>query len=294
MKYEIFLGGDDAEMREIKKVAEAAGHVVHDKRLPWGAKVSDYSDLLYTYGPKWAGDGNPQYDGGPDPRPTPVLVELHPDIDAPSGAVVIDHHGDLSGKPPAIIQVCSLLGVTPTREQCLIGAMDAGYAYGLETIGASDEEIRKFLGASPGCRTIGEMLVDGENFPPEIISEAERAIREAEKIGECLIIRCAHNKTSPITARLYDKQERQNVLILSTWTEDGKGETEANYYGNGETVRAISETLPGWTGGAGLMPHTDASEAYWTQFGGAAPDTAFWGASGLHHGTVLKHVLSHA
>lgn len=292
--YEFFLGGiEDAEMREIKKVAMDAGCIVHNKSLSWGAKVSDYSGILWTYGPIWAGDGNPRYDGGVDPRHTPVLVELALDEQPPKGAVVIDHHGCRSGEPPAIIQVCNLLGVTPTREQCLIGAMDAGYVYGLQAIGATTEEIADFLGAKNRHGTVSEMLLETEKYPKDIITDADRAVKNAEKVGDLIIIRCNHNTTAPVCSRLFDQQGQQNILILSAWKEKGVLKTEANFFSDGDKVRAVAEKMKcGWTGGAGLMPHTQDSKKFWGQYGGQAPDTAFFGCSGRSSGEVLKNVLS--
>lgn len=298
--YEFFLGGDDAEMREIKKVAVAAGCIVYDNNLSWGAKVSDYKEHLPQL---MCGDpavcGDPGLDTAAKVEAYKaankyryVTVELEEDIKLGKKVLAVDHHGKRSGEPPAIIQVCNLLGVTPTREQCLIGAMDAGYAFGLEAIGATNSEIGNFLGAT--AATVSEMLLQEENQPPEVVKEAERAISEAEIVGGCVIVRCKHNKTAPITARLYGTQSsRQNILILSRWEEDGCEKTEANYYGDGERVRAISEALPGgWTGGAGLMPPTDDAVEFWTQFGGTVPDTAFWGIEGRHQGEILRIILA--
>lgn len=293
--FEFFLGGDDAEMREIKSMLDKHGYKYHCKGLQWGeeCKASSYEGELLTYGPKWYGDEHPNYIGGADHRPIPVLIELEVDCETPSSSVVVDHHGERAGEMPALQQVCKLIGVTPTRRQDLIGVVDAGYVHGLEAIGASKEEIRVFLGASENSDTLGQMIQETEKHPKEIIYEAERAIREAETVGDLVIARCNHNTTSPITSRLYDQQERQNVLVLSTWTEGGKEKTEANFFGNGEEVRKVNEIIKGgWTGGAGLMPHTPEAKKFWTQYGGTAPDTAYWGTSGEKHGTVLKAVLS--
>jgi hypothetical protein len=293
--YEFFLGGDDAEMREIKVIVESAGCIVHDNNLSWGAKVSDYerhlSKLTYRE-PAVCGDPGLDTVAKAAVNHRYVTVELDNDIGLPNNVRSIDHHGDRSGEPPAIIQVCNLLGITPSRKQCLIGAMDAGYVYGLESIGAEIAEIADFLNATSWCGTIGEMLTEIDDSSEEITQEAERSIRDSELIGDCIVARCNHNKTAPITARMFGRQEHQNILILSKWMEDGEEKTEANYYGNGETIRAINKVLPGWSGGAGLMPLTDEARTFWTQFGGSAPDTAFWGCSGHHHGEVLRAVLS--
>ena len=260
MKAIFFLGGDDAEMRRIAKILEEAGVEYHDAGLNWGAKASAYGDTIAEV----AKTGK-----------TPVLVELEVDCNLPKGTVIIDHHGDRSGEPPAIIQVLSLLGIEPSREDILTGAMDAAFVFGLESIGAKKEEIAGFLGLSPDSvegMSMRDMLLATESgFSDEIIAEAERAIAEREQVGDMIVVRSAHSKTSPITSRLVGEQDTQNILILS-------GDGEVNYYGIGETVRELAKRFPGgWTGGAGLHLHTPEAKVFWEQWGGAAPNNAFWG-----------------
>lgn len=250
------LGGHDEEMEEIKNVLISNGQEFIDKELSWGA--SAYADEIA------------------DAKETQlVFVELEIDLQVPVGSVIIDHHGSRAGEPPALIQVLNLLKIAPTRRQVLIGAFDAGYAYGLQAIGASNEEIAAFLNVAPDL-AIKEMLltVSAESGVTEDeISEAERAVDNAVSFGDMIIVECAHSKTSLITARLFDHQKEQNILILS---RDG----EVNYFGNGETVRAINDMFKsGWSGGAGLYPPSTEGKAFWEQFGGSAPDTAFWGGN---------------
>lgn len=287
-KFKFFLGGDDAEMRLIRQHLEEAGVDYVDAGLGWGAKASDYGPEAFAQAER---DGF-----------IPVLVELEVDCNLPETAVVIDHHGDRSGEPPAIIQVLNLLGITPSRHDILTGAMDAGFVFGLESIGATKEEIADFLGGKakemfvrykresaelmnmgsaatpmdpyfgPSEPTLREMLLAVESgLDDEVIAEAERAVAAREYVGDMIVVRCGHSKTAPITARLVGDQAFQNILILSS---DG----EVNHYGTGETVREIRDRFPdGWSGGAGLMPHTPEAQAFWEQWGGSAPSNAFWG-----------------
>jgi hypothetical protein len=295
--YEVFLGGADREMDEIKEIAIKAGVVVYDKGLSWGAKASSYekeiSALLLCNSYKFAETSAYHRSHQEFTDIVPVFIELEIDIDLPNGSIVINHHDELSGNPPAIIQFCSLLGVKPTRQQNLIGAMDAGYVFGLEAFGASKNEIAEFLGTKEG--SVSNMLIESENHSEDTINEVNRAIKDAEYavLGDLIVVRCAHNTTSPITARLHGKQNFQNILILSEWEEDGETKKEANFYGTGAQIRDIKKIMnTGWTGGAGLNPPTEESKKYWEQEGGRCPDTAFFGCTGVHQGKVLKAVLS--
>jgi len=256
-QFVFFLGGDDVEMRRIAEVARETGCEVRDAGLSWGAKASAYGG---------------QFNEVAESGRIPVLVELEINCDLPETAIVIDHHGHYSGKPPALIQTLNLLGIKPSRKDVLIGAMDAGFVFGLQAIGATEDEIARFLGLdSADNMSIRDMLLAMESEEPEIIAEAERAVAEREQIGGMIVVRCTHSKTAPITTRLLGEQDEQNILILS---EDG----EVNYYGRGETVREMMEKFSGgWSGGAGLMPHTPKAKSFWEQWGGSAPETAFWG-----------------
>lgn len=265
-----FLGGIDGEMIAIKKHLETLGLEYQDKKLGWGAKASDYKEGILQA----VKDGK-----------TPVLIELEVDFSLPEKAIVIDHHGDRSGECPAIIQFLSLVGIKPTREDILIGAMDAGYIFGLDSIGAKKTEIAKFLSCNDSNMSLKEMLLsseviyddkdDDENIimtSDEILSEVERAVKTAEKIGSLIVVRCSHSKCGPITTRLIGEQKMQNILVLS---EGG----EVNYYSTGSVIRELEKKFDlAWTGGAGLHPATPEAKRFWTQWGGTVPQNAFCGA----------------
>lgn len=256
-----FLGGADAEMIRVKEVLEVAGCEIYDAELDWSnAKASAYAEEIVRV----AEEGK-----------IPVLLELGVDCDLPETAVVFDHHGKRSGEPPIIIQVLSLLGIEPSRDDVLIGAMDAGFVFGLESIGAKKEEIAGFLelDSADGMSMRDMLLATESGSNKDVITEAEQAVAEREQVGEMIVVRSAHSKTGPITTRLVGEQDMQNILILS-------GNGEVNYYGTGGTVRELGKKFPipgSWDGGAGLMPHTPEGKAFWEQWGGTAPNNAYWG-----------------
>lgn len=288
--YVFLLGGDDPEMKEIKKVALAAGCEVHDKNLQWGHTLaSEYekevqppSSEAYVCGMSHAKYVQDEYNSK-----VFVYVELDIDCDLPDSSIVINHHDELAGNPPSIMQVCSLLEVTPTRQQNLIGAADAGFVYGLASIGASHEEIIRFLGHEEINSSIGVALVDG--LPEERRAESCQAFDAVDKssvFGGLIVAQCPHSWTAPVCAMVYDRQIVQNLLILSA---DG----EANYFGTGSVVRRVAKAIDsGWSGGAGLHTATTEAEAFWTQYGGKVPDTAFFGCKGVDFDKVLDAVTA--
>ncbi len=236
-KFVFFLGGKDAEMMQIEKILTEVSAEVINGNLGWGAKASAYSDAIKAV--TTAGK-------------IPVLIELVVDIELPTNALIIDHHGDFSGNPQSILQVLELIGVKPTREDILIAINDEGYIPGLVASGASIEEIRQVRAFDRSCQ--------GITSEQEI--EAERAVAAQEKFTNGLVVvRCAHSKTAPIADRVFETQgTRQNLLILS-------GDGESNYYGTPAVVKAIDAKFPGgWTGGL-----TTKTNAFW---GGYADQTA--------------------
>ena len=237
-----FLGGSDAEMVAIKEVLEVAGEAHSDAGLGWGAKVSAYGEEIA----KAAAEGK-----------TPVIIELEVDVDLPQGTVNIDHHGDRSGEPAALLQVLNLLDRKPTRWQTLVAANDSGWFPGLQSVGATPEEMAAVRAAERSAQGI----------TPEQEAEAVRAFAApVEEIGGIRIIRMSHSKTAPIgdalaVAAIAAGKEIPAYLILS-------GDGEVNFSGAGDLAQALHERFPGgWTGGSGL---------------GKADGTAFWGGYPSH------------
>lgn len=287
----ILCGGQDQEMREIQEAASKAGVRFIDRGLRWDtAKASAYKDILKEPSGEedyhCLSEDHGQYFKAAHEAWTNtlfVLVELEIDCELPGNCIVVDHHGTESGNPPSLQQVLSLLGTEPSKRQDMIGAMDAGYVFGLVSMGCHPSEIADFMGQSRELST-REILTAACGLTANEDAEAERDIAAAEQCNDGLIIvRRDRNTCAEITARLFGQQKAQNILILSDWTDKQTGEhkQEANFYSTGERVRAVAAKFPqGWTGGAGLNPQTSKGGEFWGKYGGQAPDTAFFGVTG--------------
>ncbi|MFA5454867.1 MAG: hypothetical protein WC272_06075 [Sulfurimonas sp.] len=120
---ELFLlGGHDLEMVEIIKILEQNCKKFEDKKLKWGAKLSDYKEFLNFEG-------------------TIYGIELEEDITSPSNYVEIDHHGKNDHKKSSLEQVAEILGVKLGDDQRLIAANDSRYISGMKSLCAKEEEI---------------------------------------------------------------------------------------------------------------------------------------------------------
>lgn len=253
-----FLGGADAEMRRIAEVIAEAGVEYRDAGLGWGAKASAYGNAITEA----ARVGK-----------TPVLVELEVDCGLPEGTIVVDHHGERSGEPPAILQILNLLGRKPSRLDLVVAANDAAWFPGL----LGEAEIPGMGHLSPPA-TEDEMAQvraadrAAQGITPEQEREAERAVSApVEEIGNIRVIRMAHSKTAPVGDRIAIEalsacRPIPAYLVLS---EDG----EVNFSGDGALAAALHEKFPGgWAGGAGL---------------GKAGKTAFWGGYPNHKEVLM-------
>ncbi len=224
-KYYFLLGGNDAEMNEIRNVLSANNMPFADKGLGWGAKASAYTEEI----------SSAKKEGF-----TPVLVELENDINY--DGVIVDHHGARASEKSSILQVLDLISQEPNRWQELIGANDAGYIPAMVAIGATEEEIANVRLAD---RT-------AQGITPEQEREAERAIAAREGSGRLTVIRMAHSKCATVTDRLFGKYDQ--LLILSS---DG----EVNFFGDGALCAELKEKFQGWNGGSGLGKK--GGSAYW-------------------------------
>ena len=191
------------------------------------------------------------------------FVECRPKDDTwpeQTNTYVIDHHGDASGRSPAIMQVLEAIQVRvsdATLRWCeLIGANDAGHIPAMLALGASNEEVMRVRKAD----------WNSQGITPEEIQEADRALGELETEGRLTIARMSHSRTAPLADPLFGKVDQ--LLILS---ENG----ETNFYGDGELCSTLEEKFNGWSGGAGL---------------GHKGQNAFWGSGDAEQASVLEFV----
>lgn len=233
-----FLGGQDLEMVTIRDLVETTlgPDAVRDRRLAWGARLSDYASDLKAL----------------PPDRVPVLVELGLDAPVPPGAVVIDHHAFQAGHgaPTSLEQVFRLLNLPReswTRHHALVAANDRGHVRALRAIGASDEEIEAIRRADRRAQGI----------TPEEEEQGEAAFhrREAALSGALTMVRLPHSRTAVVADRMSlcgPADAVSNLLIICPG--------EIDFFGHGAAVEALDTAFPGgWSGGdlpdAGFWGH---------------------------------------
>lgn len=128
-KIVFLLGGKDLEMLEIKNILTKKNLTFYDKELTWGAKLSDYKDILGKY----ENINNIEI----------YVIELEIDMVKPHNCIEIDHHNQNSNKPSSLEQICTLLNIdiSENRYLQLVSANDKNYISGMKQINASENEI---------------------------------------------------------------------------------------------------------------------------------------------------------
>lgn len=219
-----FIGGNDLEMQEIRKVLAENECETYDKNLGWGAKTDDYAEEIETC----IANGK-----------TPILIELQGSENV-ANAVIIDHHAENSNLPASILQVLTLLGIAPTRNQLLIAANDCLYYEGMDIEGArTDEamEIRKMDWAAQG-------------ITEEQIEECKVAAENAELLTNNLFVaKITHTSAAPVNDFLAAQHglKRNNFVVIS---EDENGAcTEVNLSANGLLCEAFKNAAAKLSGG---------------------------------------------
>ena len=241
LAYHFFLGGYDLEMATIRElVARHTPCVIHDKRLRWGAKASDYRAEIAA---------------ALETGATPVLIELTPDLPLPPDEIcVIDHHGAQAGhdKPTSLEQVFALLNLPNTlwdRHLQLVAANDRGYIPAMLELDASRAEIE----------SIRQQDRHAQGITAAEEQAAAAAVQQLDYLldGRLIVAHLPHNKTAALVDRLQLAQSNtdcQNILVFSP--------QEVNFFGHGKTVYALASEFPGgW-------------------YGGDLPAKGFWGLAG--------------
>ena len=220
------LGGSDLEMQEIKKLLIKHNKHYIDKKLSWGAKLSDYINII---------DKNGIYFG----------IELIEDVAPPQNYIAIDHHNDLQNKPSSLEQVADILNTKLNRYQQLVALNDKGYIPAMQEFGATEVEIDLIRQK--------DREAQGVTKQDEIL--AKLSLENRKKEGTILIIKALTDKFSPIIDRCYQKEE--NVLIYNSkkLTYYGKGveklvklfkneiKNQQAYYGGNYGFFGISENV---------------------------------------------------
>jgi hypothetical protein len=151
MKKIFLLGGYDLEMIEIKKLLQQNGQKFFDKKLSWGAKLSDYKEYF-------------------NDKDEFIAIELEEDTTSPKYFEVIDHHGKFSYKQSALEQLAKMLDIELTRWQKLVAVNDSRYISGLRDFGATKQEIEEIRYAD---RKVQGITQKDEELAIESISNAK-------------------------------------------------------------------------------------------------------------------------
>jgi hypothetical protein len=225
-----FLGGYDLEMITIRDLLhQVAPERVHDKRLTWGAKASDYSGEIRQALAR---------------SMTPVLVELVDDLGLDATTILVaDHHGERAGEgqPTSLHQIFALLGLPPegwTRWFELVATNDRGYIPALVEMGATPEEIVQIRTADRAAQGI----------TPEEETAGEHAVAQAQTVanGRLTIVHLPHARTATVADRLQLELGGPGYKNLLVYCPE-----EVNFFGSGKLVRALDKQFPGgWYGGA--------------------------------------------
>lgn len=242
--YRYFLGGHDLEMTEIACLVREAGQGdrIVDKHLAWGARASAYL---------------PEITKAIDAGQRPVLIELFDDLPPTanrSELVMIDHHGDRSGRdqPCSLRQVFDLLlgenaTVVWTRWRALVAANDIGHARAMRAIGASAKEIRAVRDA--------DRAAQGIDLATEDLSR--KALAATRRVGGLLVVETEARTASAI----------MDFLLPEYGGPEGGPE---------DTLVIMPETVA-FFGRGSVIDKLKSVDGCW--FGGALPDEGFWGAA---------------
>ncbi len=235
------LGGRDLEMAEIARLLTENGAAFLDKRLPWGAAMSNYAAEIAEADA--AGF-------------TPVTVELADDMPKdwlPRRRLIqVDHHGPLAGhdKPTSIEQVFALLNLPAqrwSRRLALVAANDKGHIERMRAISANDQEIRDIRTA--------DRAAQGVTQADE--AEAVRAIADRRVIGRLTRV----DTTSVTSSAIAD-------LILPALGGPGVDQLlvvmpeKLAFFGDGPLIQVLAAEFTG---------------SWW---GGDLPARGFWGMAG--------------
>ena len=222
MKKNFFLGGNDLEMSEIKKILSSNGIPFEDKNLRWdNAFASAYAEEIE----KSVKNGF-----------TPVLVELKNDIaeDLFVQCQVVDHHDKFVSRAASLLQVLKMLNLQPTRQQLLIAANDSGYIPAMLEMSASRSEVE----------AIRRMDWQAQGISEERIAEAIQAYERKKTKNGVFIIEMEHFCFAPATDAAFWDQPSQNILFRFR-------EGRTLYFGNPELIGRVYDKFSGcgcWRG----------------------------------------------
>ncbi len=208
-QFVFLLGGHDLEMEEIKKVLVERGFDVYDRNLSWGAKVSDYKDII---------------ENNPDKEIFGIELEDDGLVKLSDKYHVIDHHGNLKDKPSSLEQVLDLVHVRPSLYEVAVAANDKGYIPAMEEIGLNRQVINQIRYMDRKAQGI---------TPAEEKAQIEALKNGLSRVGELAVVNTSCSRFAPITDALYPQKR---ILCVAP--------DEYCFYGEGcDLVKRVADRL---------------------------------------------------
>ncbi len=209
------LGGYDLEMLTIKKLLDEHNIEYYDKKLQWGAKLSTYKEYF---------NDHEEFYG----------VELEEDIEAPTKYTLIDHHGKYSHSKSSLEQVAELLNIKLSREMQLIAANDSRYIQGMQSLCATQEEIKRIRqqdrqaqGVTQEDEKLAKLSIQEANNSPFIYSKTEKFSAVSDRIYHKFSSYTIYNE---LTISFYGYRITQVITFLKSKNL----KDDAIYYGGGD------------------------------------------------------------
>lgn len=209
------LGGYDLEMDEIKKLLDEHQLDYRDKKLSWGAKLSEYKEYLNFDGHIYG-------------------IELEQDIQTPQNYVEIDHHNKNIHKESSLEQIANLLNIKLNRYQMLVAKNDSAFIKGMKSVCASEDEIkeirakdRKVQGVTPDDEYLAKLSISASNGSNIIFAKTDKFTAISDAIYKTFSEYIIYNE---LTASFYGYK----IVNLIKFLETHNLSKDDIYYGGGE------------------------------------------------------------
>ena len=181
---EVFLlGGCDLEMCVIRKLLEKNSKKYYDKKLAWGAKLSDYKEEIERH----------KHD-------TIYAIELTPDIPLKKNIKLIDHHNERYAQKSALEQIADILGCKLNGFKKAVALNDKGYIDAMIKNNINIHDIKRIRKLDRKCQGVTD--------------EAEKA---AENVKLERIMKFDYRFFSPLTDRVYFEKGWKKFIIYNDY-----------------------------------------------------------------------------
>ena len=249
------LGGSDGEMEAIKALLGMAGE-------EWIQPQKKRGDLHFGFEDIGKTEADLQ-------KTTVVFAESEPLWSQASRpaieVIIIDHHGDLSGRPASVLQTLEILekaglkiSELTRRWLELVAANDCAAYAGMEGLGATREEIER----------VRAFTRKAQGITNEHKAAALEALECSQKHGSVLVARGSIKNVCFLDLLYRSGRADEQYLLV--------GSGSFHFAGDGEICARLKDEFGGWTGGLG--------------FGKKGDKRAFWGMNGSPN--LLTRILA--